>query len=80
MRNTLIAIGVIGALIFFSGGFKADPGQKGFNHPGKTTAPEYNCLEHAKDGICEVPMKDRVVLYCVKPPFKRIVHSREDCV
>lgn len=80
MGKTLVVVGIIAALIFFSGGFKSDPGQKGFNHPGKTVAPEYNCLHHAKDGICEIPMENgKTVLYCVKGPIKRIVTYREDC-
>lgn len=40
---------------------------------------EYNCLHHAKDGICEVPWKDKTVLYCVKGKVKKVVRFREEC-
>lgn len=79
-KGTLIAIGLIGALILMSGGMKSNPNDKGFDRPGRKEAPEYNCLKHAKDKICEVPMENgKVVLYCVKGPVKRLVHYRDDC-
>lgn len=78
-KGTLIAIGLVGLLILISGGMKTNPNDKGFDRPGRKEAPEYNCLHHAKDGICEVPMKHRTVLYCVKGPIKRVVRLREEC-
>lgn len=80
VKATLVVIGLIGALILISGGMKSDPSKGGFEpRPKRVEAPEYNCLKHAKDGICEVPVNGKVVLYCVKPPLKRIVHYREEC-
>lgn len=79
MRNGVIAIALVGVLVFIAGGFKHDPSKGGFERPRRVETPEYNCLHDAKDGICEVPVNGKVVLYCVKPPFKRIVHYREDC-
>lgn len=78
MKGTLIAVALVGLLIFISGGMKHDPNKGGFDRPRRVEAPEYNCLQHAKDGICEVPVNGKVVLYCVKG-LKRIVHYREDC-
>ena len=46
--------------------------------PKHKEKPEYDCLHHAVDNICEVPVNGKVVLYCVKG-LKRIVHYREDC-
>lgn len=79
MKATLWVVGIIALLIFISGGMKTNPNDKGFDRPGRKEAPEYNCLHHARDGICEVPMKDRTVLYCVKGPVNRIVHYRDEC-
>jgi hypothetical protein len=79
-KGSLVIIGVVAVLILVSGGMDTDPGKKGFERPRRTETPEYNCLHHARDGICEVPMENgKVVLYCVDGAFKRIVHYREDC-
>lgn len=78
MKTSLVVIGLIGLLIFVSGGIDKNPSNQPAR-PKRVEAPEYNCLKHAKDGICEVPVNGKVVLYCVKPPFKRIVHYREEC-
>lgn len=79
MKGTLVAIGLIALLIFVSGGLDKTSTGPGLNRPRNLEKPEYDCLKHAKDGICEVPVNDKVVLYCVKPPFKRVVRYREDC-
>ena len=79
-KGTLWIIGIVAVLILISGGMDTDPGTKGFTSPGKKEKAEYNCLHHARDGICEVPMENgKTVLYCVKGPFKRLVHYRDDC-
>jgi len=48
-------------------------------NPPRKQAQEYNCLKHAKDGICEVPVNGKVVLYCVKGPWKKVVRYRTEC-
>lgn len=41
--------------------------------------PEYDCRIHAPDKICEVPWKDKVVLYCYKGKIPKVVRYREEC-
>lgn len=78
MKATLVVIGLIGALIFISGGFKSDPSQGGFQRPRTKEAPEYDCRKSI-DRICKVPYKDKVVLYCYKGTIPRVVRYREEC-
>lgn len=48
--------------------------------PRKKQAAEYDCHVHAKDKICEVPWKDKVVLYCyANPKIPRVVRYRSEC-
>lgn len=77
MKTSVLVIGLIGLLIFVSGGIDKSPGPQPAR-PKRVEAPEYNCLHHAADNICEVPVNGKVVLYCVKG-VKRVVHYREDC-
>lgn len=80
-KGTLVIIGIVALLILVTGGMDTDPGTKGFTKPRNVERPEYNCLKHARDGICEIPMESgEVVLYCVKGPVKYTVHKREDCM
>lgn len=48
--------------------------------PKSTQAPEYDCRKHSKDKICEVPYKDKIVLYCYAKPIPKVVRYREECV
>lgn len=41
---------------------------------------EYDCKKHALDKICEVPWKDKIVLYCHKDKIPRVVRTREECL
>lgn len=76
MPRTLGAVALIALLIFTSGGcYKVEPAKP---RQKRSEAPEYNCLHHAKDNICEVPVNGKVVLYCVKG-LKRVVHYRWEC-
>lgn len=77
MRKTnacVIAVGLV--VLLLTTGCKSP---KGNPRPPRKEAAEYNCLHHAKDGICEVPVNGKTVLYCVKGPWKRTVRYREDC-
>lgn len=79
MRGTVVVIAGIALLIFVSGGLNKT-GDRNVQSPPRKERPEYNCLHHAPDGICEVPMRNgKVVLYCVKGPVKKVVRYREDC-
>lgn len=41
--------------------------------------PEYDCRKHARDKICEVPWKDKIVLYCYAGKIPKVVRYREEC-
>ena len=47
--------------------------------PRSLERPEYDCRIHAKDKICEVPWKDKVVLYCYSGKIPKVVRYREEC-
>lgn len=55
------------------------PSEVGSERPRRSEAPEYDCRKHAPDKICEVPWKDKVVLYCYKSKIPKVVRSREEC-
>jgi hypothetical protein len=47
--------------------------------PRKKQAAEYDCRKHSEDKICEVPWKDKIVLYCYADKIPRVVRYREEC-
>lgn len=47
--------------------------------PRTSERPEYDCRKHAPDKVCEVPWKDKVVLYCYADTVPRVVRYREEC-
>ncbi len=79
MKGTLVVVGVIGLLVFASGGFEKSEGNPKFEFPGKNEQPEYDCRKHAPDKVCEVPYKDKVVLYCYADTIPRVVRFRDEC-
>lgn len=80
MKGTLVAIGIIGLLIFVSGGFDKEGKSPSVQRPPNREAPEYDCRKHALDKICEVPWKGSQVLYCyADPKHPRVVRLREEC-
>lgn len=56
-----------------------EPGQGGLKRPRSIERPEYDCKKHAVDKICELPWKDKVVLYCHAGKIPRVVRYREEC-
>lgn len=44
---------------------------------GASVEPEFDCRKEAK--VCLVPWKDKMVWYCYKGLFPRVVKTREDC-
>lgn len=76
-KTTKVAVMAVAALMVLSGCEK--PSQVGTERPRRSEAPEYDCRKHAPDKICEVPWKDKVVLYCYKSKIPKVVRSREEC-
>lgn len=60
------------------GGCKPSAGE-GSSSPKRLERPEYDCRKHAPDKICEVPWKDKIVLYCYKGKIPKVVRFREEC-
>lgn len=92
MKRTLAVLGIVGAVLFVSGCDKTKPKYKpvdvtqtvkvparGLERPKNKEKPEYDCRKHARDKICEVPWKDKIVLYCYADKIPRVVRYREDC-
>lgn len=50
------------------------------NSPRKKEQAEYDCRKHALDKVCEVPWKDKIVLYCYAKPIPRVVRDRDECM
>lgn len=45
----------------------------------KPEQPEFDCHVHAADKICEVPWKDKIVLYCYANKVPKVVRYRTEC-
>jgi hypothetical protein len=75
MNRTLAVIVLIGALIFVSGCKEGS----GFKSPRKREQAEYDCHKDARDKVCEIPWKDKIVLYCYADSVPRVVRFREEC-
>lgn len=75
-KTTILAVWVVAA--FLLAGCKPIPMGDG-SAPPKREKPEYDCRKHAKDKICEVPWKDKVVLYCYRGKIPKVVRVREEC-
>lgn len=75
MKNFATAVGLIVILGLTTacetGDFKSRPRRK--------EAAEYDCKKHAVDKICEVPWKDKIVLYCHRDTIPRVVRYRDEC-
>jgi hypothetical protein len=79
VRSTLIAIALIGVLIFVSGGFKGQNSTPKLDSPRKTERPEPDCRKTG-DKVCVLPDingKDR--FYCYSGPWPKIVKARNEC-
>lgn len=46
----------------------------------KSEQAEFDCRTHAADKICEVPWKDKTVLYCYAKKIPKVVRYRSECV
>lgn len=66
------------AALLVLGGCK-DTRDGGSSSPKRSERPEYDCRKHSKDKICEVPWKDKTVLYCYKGKIPKVVRYREEC-
>jgi hypothetical protein len=79
MKSSVIAVGLIVTTVLLIGTAGCKNGKAPQSPPRKQPA-EYDCHKHAKDKICEVPWKDKIVLYCyANPKLPRVVRYREDC-
>lgn len=78
MKSKIVGAVLVALLATVSAGCRDPKPGPSLNKPKRTEAPEYDCVKHAKDGICEVPVNGKVVLYCTRG-LNRIVHYREEC-
>ncbi len=80
MGRTLLVVAGIALLILFSRGIEKGGGNPKFELPAnEKIQPEYDCRKHAPDKVCEVPWKDKVVLYCYADAIPRVVRFRDEC-
>jgi len=56
-----------------------DTGDRDLSRLRAPERPEYDCRKHSPDKICEVPWKDKVVLYCYKNKVPKVVRYRWEC-
>lgn len=75
MKISAIVVGLI-AIISMTG---CRPVPMGQTAPPKKERAEYDCRKHAPDKVCEIPWKDKTVLYCYKGTIPRVVRFREEC-
>lgn len=74
VKGSVLAVVALMALV----GCK-HPTDGAVKRPKTSERPEYDCKKHAVDKICEVPWKDKVVLYCHAGKIPRVVRYREEC-
>lgn len=74
MKTSAIVVGLIVAM-----GLTACQTDDFKTRPRRKETAEYDCKKHAVDKICEVPWKDKIVLYCHRDRVPRVVRHREEC-
>jgi hypothetical protein len=70
-----IAVGLTATLLMTTGCQE----QMGKPRTPRKEAVEYDCRKHDPDRVCQVPWKDKIVLYCYKGVIPKVVRYREEC-